>query len=195
MALAFIAAGQASAWSGAAGEGPKEVTVSVAFVVAAALAWRRRAPVGSLIVVLAAPIVQEAVARSSLSLYFLVVLLISVFSAAAHLPSERAWWAGGLALVGVEVVTLLDPTSGSSDKVFTALVLVGAPWLAGRALRHQRGQSSQLSALNVRLQAERDERARCGRRRTRSDRARPARRDCPQRVGDDRAGRRRRAGA
>lgn len=160
LALTFIAAGQATAWTATAGEGPKEVIVPVAFVVAAALAWRRQAPLGSLIVVLGAAIVLETFARSPASIYFLVVLLISVFSTAAHLPSKRAAWAGALALVCVEVVDLLDRTATSSDKVFTALVLVGAPWLAGRALRHQRDRSTELSALSDQLRVERDERAR-----------------------------------
>lgn len=172
LAVAFIAAGQAAAWTETADAGPKSVTVPVALAVAAALAWRRRAPLGALGVTLAVVILQEGFVRTSPSIYFLVILLISVFSAAAHLPARRAVWAGALALACVEMVNLLDRTATAPDKVFTALVLVGAPWLAGRALRHQRGHSTELSVLNDRLRLERDERARAA---VAAERARTAR--------------------
>lgn len=160
LVLAFGVAGQASAWLDGGDAGPKAVTVPVALMVAAALAWRRRAPLTSLGAVLGAVIAQSLVVRQSASIFFLVVLLVSVFSVAANLSAKRAVWAGMLAVASVQIVTLLDRTSTASDKGFTALVLVGLPWLAGRASRRQGERQAELSVLNDRLRVERDERAR-----------------------------------
>lgn len=160
LALGLVVAGQATVWGDSADAGAKAITVPVALVVGAAVGWRRRAPLGSLVVVLAAVLGQQLALRLSPALFFLVVLLISVSTAAARLPARGALWAGGLSLVCAEATVLLDPGATPSDKEFTALVLVGAPWFAGRALHRQRERSTELTAHNDRLRIERDQRAR-----------------------------------
>ncbi len=160
IAVVLVVAGQLTAWLDSADAGPKGVTVPVALIVAAALAWRRRAPLAFLLALLLPLIVQSLVVRTSPPIFFLVALLVGVFSMAAELSSGRAAWGGALAVLCVEAVTLLDRTGTTSDKEFTALALVGLPWLAGRASRRQRDRSSALATHNERLRVERDERAR-----------------------------------
>lgn len=160
LAAVVVVVGQAFAWAAPTIDGPKAVTVPVALVVGVALAWRRHAPLTVLLVTLGAVVAQEAVVRRSPSIVFLAILLIIVSSAAAHLPPRRGLLAGAIALISVEAVDLLDRTASRSDKVFTAVVLVGLPWLAGRLLHDQRARSRELVVQNDHLRVERDERAR-----------------------------------
>jgi signal transduction histidine kinase len=110
------------------GEGPAWLTVPVAVVMTGALAWRTRAPLGSVLVVLAAGQVQSLLAHEPGSLWALAVYLVSGYSVAAGTTEARAA-VGGVAMVGVQ--WWQEWQESGSDYLFVVLVFGGA-WLLGR---------------------------------------------------------------
>jgi signal transduction histidine kinase len=172
IALALAVAGQASIWAGTTDEGPKAITVPIAIVVTLGLAVRRRSPMAVAAVVAVGWLVQAIAARSPSAVWELIVLLLCAYSLAAHQDRRAAALSGAALLVVIWVVALLDPTQEGSGDLFTAPVLVGLPWLAGRAARRYSAQAHELGSLNAELErrrkedllvAARDERARIAR--------------------------------
>jgi signal transduction histidine kinase len=157
LGLALTAVGQASIWSGTTDEGPKGITVPVALLGTLGLAGRRRAPAVVAGATMAAWLVQAVVARSPTSTWELIVLLLYAYSIAAYQDRRAALATGVAVLAAVWVVVLLDPTQEGSGDLFTAPVLVGLPWLAGRTVRRYSAQSSELEALNAELEERRAE--------------------------------------
>jgi signal transduction histidine kinase len=172
LALALTVISQISIWTGTTNEGPKGITVPVALAVTTGLAWRRSAPLATTAVLAGAWLFQAVVARSPSATWELVVLLIYAYSLAAHTEQRQAV-AGGLGLLAAMwVIVLLDPTQEGSGDLFTAPVLVGLPWLAGRVVRRYSAQARELDVLNMELErrrehdlreAQRDERTRIAR--------------------------------
>lgn len=128
----------ASVATGNPDEGPLPVTLPVAVVTAAALAWRSRSPVVSVALVLVADIVQLVLAEPAGSLWSLVVFVIVMYSAAAHYTEGRAAIAG---IVMVAVELLEERVTNGTDYLFVIL-LFGGVWLLGRASRLWRNRVS-----------------------------------------------------
>jgi signal transduction histidine kinase len=157
IALGLTVVSQLSIWLGNTNEGPRAITVPVALVGTIGLVWRRTHPLvvtGSL---LAAWLLQAVAARSPSSTWELVVLLLYAYSVAAYQPRRGALVGGLGMLVCLWVVVLLDPTQEGSGDWFTAPVLVGLPWLAGRLVRRHSAQARELETLNVELERRREE--------------------------------------
>jgi signal transduction histidine kinase len=67
-----------------------------------------------------------------------IFLLLAVYSAAAHTSGRRTLLAGGMT-VGLYITQVaLDDAGITADGVIFFALLFGAPWVAGRAVRHRR---------------------------------------------------------
>ncbi|MBX3193726.1 MAG: sensor histidine kinase [Microbacteriaceae bacterium] len=136
LAAAATIVAVASVLTGNPDEGPTAITLPVALVTTIALIWRTRAPWLTAALVLAAGLVQTVTSRSPGSLWALVVLIIVMYSIAAH---HRE---GVAALIGIAFVAILlieERIDNGPDYLFIA-VLFGGTWLLGRASRLWRGR-------------------------------------------------------
>jgi signal transduction histidine kinase len=125
------------------GEGPAWVTLTVAVVMTGATAWRGRAPFASLVVVLAAGLVQSFVGHEPGALWAFAVYLLVSYSVAAGTTEARAA-VGGAAMVGVQ--WWQEWRESGSDYLFIVLVFGGA-WLLGRFVHQWRARAT-LAELN-----------------------------------------------
>lgn len=117
-------------------EGAFVVTVPVAIASTLALSWRTRAPIVTVVIILAADIAQLVLAQPAGSLWSLVVFVITMYSLAAHYTEGMA------ALIGVLMVATIlveERISEGQDYLFVIL-LMGGVWLLGRASRLWRGR-------------------------------------------------------
>jgi signal transduction histidine kinase len=125
------------------GEGPAWLTLPVAVVMTGATAWRTRAPFASLVVVLAAGLVQSLVGHEPGALWALAVYLLVSYSVAAGTSEARAA-VGGVVMVGVQ--WWQEWQESGSDYLFVVLVFGGA-WLLGRFVHQWRARAT-LAELN-----------------------------------------------
>ncbi len=112
-------------------EGPIVLTLPVAVVMTASLAWRTRSPVVSAAAVSLAGLVQALLSQSPGSLWSLVVLILVMYSVAA------GYQEGTAALIGLAMLAVLlfqERVDNGVDYVFIA-VLFGGTWLLGRSSR------------------------------------------------------------
>jgi signal transduction histidine kinase len=137
----------------------------VAFLLAASLAWRRRAP----LLVLALAIAAAAVSVTEpidAPLALVIAMTIATYSVGANATGRAAVLGGiGVAvLVGVAVAKDLGPDQDINDVAVPVLIL-GTPWLAGLSLRSRREREVALEGLRVEHAnaAVADERARIAR--------------------------------
>ena len=146
LAGALCAIAVASVLTGNPYEGPAYITLPVAIVTTAALAWRVRSPAVSVLLVVAAEIVQTFTSQVPGSLWSLVVSIIVVYSVAAHYPEGRAA-IGGLVMVGSSM--LQERVDNGVDYLFI-VILFGGTWLLGRASRLWRTQGQPRRAAPAR---------------------------------------------
>jgi signal transduction histidine kinase len=137
------------------------VTTVAAVVLGAATALRRSRPL-AVALLLAVVLLGQTLLGGQLThmLSTGIVAAGLVFSTALHLPRRPAR-AGAAAVLAASWVDLLVEQLGEyplvSDLVFTGVVVVGGPFLAGRALRERRETSDRLEALAAQLAAEREQ--------------------------------------
>jgi signal transduction histidine kinase len=127
------------------------------------LALRHAAPLALALLVGALLVVQSALGGQLTHMLSTVIVGMGVmFSTGLHLSRGRAV-AGGLGFLAATWLELVIDTTGEhpllSDLVFTGVVVVGGPWLAGRALRERRERTDELTALTAQLAAEREQTA------------------------------------
>jgi signal transduction histidine kinase len=176
-AAGLFALAQAELWSGASYQGdpvfPGARPVTALLVIpamTAPLALRRRLPLVCFAAVMA------TVAWSSLALggaeatSFFLVALVAVYSAAANGVRPAAVLA--LAAAAVTVHELRDPHVRGVGDVVWAAGFVGLGWLFGLAVRGRHRRIHSLERETVRLEADREERARAA---VAAERARVAR--------------------
>jgi signal transduction histidine kinase len=138
LALAMGIVAIASVLTGNPDEGPIAITLPVALVSAAALAWRRRSPVVAVVALAVSGTFQSVLADGPGSLWSLVVYAIIMYSVAAHYREGMA------AIVGVVLLAALllqERLEDGVDYLFVVL-LFGGLWLLGRASRLWRGRVS-----------------------------------------------------
>jgi signal transduction histidine kinase len=137
-------------------------SVPLALAGTLALSWRRRAPVVVLGAVVGSGFLGSLVVPTSGEdpIAMGIALVVAVYSVGAH--AAGLWAAAGvgaaLALVFVAVAT--DPDEATLGAYFFFLLVVGGPWLAGRAIRHRRLSERALEDRAVAAEREREERAR-----------------------------------
>lgn len=139
------------------------VTAAAAVAIGLAFLVRRLLPL-ALAVTAGAVLVAQSAAGGQLThmLSTAIAGMLVMFSTGLLLPRRPALvGAGGFLLASWSelLLTLPDDFSLLSDLVFTGLVVVGAPWLAGRALRERRIRADELQALAAQLAAEREQTA------------------------------------
>jgi signal transduction histidine kinase len=117
------------------------------------LAWRRRKPLASLVVVMSTvPLMIEALADVKTVNFPQLVLFIAPYSVAAYSARPRALL--GLAYTGIVLVANnLLGTSPASSWVFV-VAACGVPWIVGRILRARRETAAELRHTADMLTAE-----------------------------------------
>ncbi len=168
LALLLTASLEVEIWFGSpAGmhvRGGKPALAVAAALVTAPLAWRRRAPIAVLAVMLAG----FAAAPSLIThgrgtpLSALVALGFAFYSIGAHAEGRRALAGGGLGLVAVAAIDYLGGgvfQSGGGVRPGAWLILALC-WQAGREVRRRRIELHALRARAAALEQEREEKAR-----------------------------------
>jgi signal transduction histidine kinase len=158
LAVALAAFAMVEIWRpdamGVEAGGNKAVLVATMLAATLVLAFRRRAPLLVVAVVVAALSAQAALTVFLEGLAGIAALLVAVYSVAVHAGLSRALT--GLVLAfGCGLVI----AESASDAAFNALLVAGT-WLAGRALRTARVRTRELEVLAAQLEYEREERAR-----------------------------------
>jgi signal transduction histidine kinase len=140
-------------------------SAALAVALGAAAARRSRDPLpllGLILAVSIAALAMPILAEPTNSGVF-VFFLLAVYSAAAHTSGRRTLLAGGMT-VGL-FVTGLDSSGGiNADNVIFLALILGAPWVAGRAVRQRRLNDRELVQEKTRAAAAiMEERARIAR--------------------------------
>ena len=112
----------------------------------AAAAQRSRDPLpllGLILAISVATLAMPTIAQPTSSGVFLF-LLLAVYSAAAHTSGRRTMLAGGMT-VGLFVTDLARDSVGiTAESVIFLTLILGAPWVAGRAVRQRRLNDQEL---------------------------------------------------
>lgn len=144
LSLCLLAVAESQVWIGwhDGGDGipggPRWVEAIVLALPATALAWRRRSPTASAVVVGGAAVLQvAAVARYAPFLPLLLPLLLVNYANAAY-GRARVRITGLVAVAGgvAAVVALIPQARNSSEAVFSAVVVAGS-WLVGDVVRQR----------------------------------------------------------
>jgi signal transduction histidine kinase len=143
---------------------PKPPLALMAVLMTVPLAWRRRAPLGALLVVGVAGAVLGTGWPELNALYTFIAVVIAVFSVGAYAQPRRAMLGCALVLGWFWAGALIDNARypgrrGPSDFVFVTVVFGGA-WLLGRALRGRGLQAAQLQQRAAQLEADQQAQAR-----------------------------------
>jgi signal transduction histidine kinase len=139
---------------------PRGVLALCSLLMTVPLAWRRRAPLAAVTVVMAAGAAQSLLTDAvPAPLSPLVASAIALYSVAAHGELRRALGGGAIALASVWIATSREHGSTVADYLYIALLCAGV-WLGGRALRGWRLRAAALEVRTVVLEREREEKAR-----------------------------------
>ena len=117
----FIATGQI--------DGDRAALVPTALAMTLPLAWRRRWPLATVLVVFGAAALQELLSTPPDGIAGVTALLVASYSVAVYSDRRRA-------IVGLAGALTLSVSSGVGDTAF-AWVLIGGAWGAGRIVRRQ----------------------------------------------------------
>jgi signal transduction histidine kinase len=147
-------------------QGPKALAAIASLVMSAALLWRRRAPLESLLAAGGTFAAWTLIDAPMGSLMPFVIVLVAIFTAAQKEPPRRAVAGGviGLAAIWLEIAVT---DNNFANYAFTGVFIVGA-WLAGRGFSSREAHAGVLEARAERLELEAraavaDERARIAR--------------------------------
>ena len=115
--------------------GPRWAYLTAAFLMTVPLAWRRSAPLASLVMVMTGLAVQELLVNPAPTMdVALIPLLVSAFSVAAHGTPRTAGLGLGVSL-GAGAIWM------GLDDIFFPVVAFGGAWVAGRLVHRLQRQS------------------------------------------------------
>jgi signal transduction histidine kinase len=143
--------------------GPRLVNHGFALLVTLPLAYRRAHPLGAVLVAFGA-IGTQAVLDGDLIenpfTPFFVALVLS-YSLGAHAKTDKRAVIGAAVPILIMWVELavVEKVSQPGDYLFTPLVVVVSPWLAGRAVRNRALKAAALQELAIRLEREQEQRS------------------------------------
>lgn len=163
LAALLAAACQAETWLYDGGpSGKPAITLAAIAVFPWLLAFRRVAPhltVGLAAFVMVTQTMLGGRMTTTLSLAITAILVIG--STGLHLPRLQAacWALAYLAVAWIDVAVATE-SGVISDLIFTAVLVVGLPLVAGATLRAHREQSAELARLNAQLSAQAQQLAR-----------------------------------
>jgi signal transduction histidine kinase len=139
---------------------PRGVLAPCSLLMTVPLAWRRRAPLAAVAVVMAAGAAQALLTDAvPAPLSPLVGTTIALYSVAAHAGLRRALAGGAITLASAWIGISREHGSTVADYVYITLLCAGV-WLGGRALRGWRLRAAALEDRTVVLEREREEKAR-----------------------------------
>jgi signal transduction histidine kinase len=141
--------------------GPLALNMLAVSGVALAAVWRRRSPLGFLVVVAALAAAMNAYLTSldHAPLLAAYCLLVPAYTVAAWLVRRQAVLAVAF-LLGITAISELSASRQPVGNLAGAAFTITAAWAAGRAIRAHRTLTAELERSSTRLAAERDARAR-----------------------------------
>jgi signal transduction histidine kinase len=138
--------------------------VSALAVLGAALSVRSRYPLLPLALLYLGPITESWMGDAGDSEVFGLIVLLSIYTAAAHTSGVRTWIAGAITFVAASVALFTDRDGVYLGGVVFFGMLFGVPWVIGRAIRHRRLRETQLEREKAEAEAAiEEERARIAR--------------------------------
>ena len=159
LACALAAIAEVEAWV-VLDPGARWLMVPAGLLGTLPLAWRRRTPLATMLVVIGSLVL---VTLSGVDLEEpmapFVGVVIAMYSVAAHASRRRGLLGLGFGLLGAATSVTVDKGLSLADYAFAAIVVI-APWLAGQALRGRRLEAAELASRAARLEREREEQAR-----------------------------------
>src|SRR5688572_7119176 len=139
IAAALVVIGQLEVWLAAEVDGPRGLIALGALAVTAPVAWRRRAPLAALAVVVVAGVAASLASTFARdALYPGPALILCVYSVARYEELPKALIGLALAFAAGFAAVAHEPNSGLVDflgSLFFFSLLFGTPWGAGRAIR------------------------------------------------------------
>jgi signal transduction histidine kinase len=152
IAFVMFVLGEWQVAAGADGAGDPVVAGPAVVAYSVALCYRRRYALLTCSAVSVCWMLSALLGSPPSSIWALVLVLLASYSVAAHEVGRRS--SAGLALLVLAgyVSTWLTPGSELGDRLFSAPVIVGAPWAAGWLARRLREQAHQLAVLNAILE-------------------------------------------
>ena len=132
---------------------PLAVNIVIVAGVTVPLAWRRLAPLTSLVIVMSNVLLLTSAAGLHATNFPQLVLFVGPYSVAAHSPRRRAVLGLAYAVLVLVASNLLNPSGGTSW-VFSLAIGTGAPWAVGRMLRARRKTAAKLEHTAALLVAE-----------------------------------------
>jgi len=157
-AVALAGLALVETWATAAYE-PRIPYVLAALAMTLPLAWRRAAPLLTLVVALAVLIAMDAAGNPLDSAYIMAVLILAFYSVGAHLDrvASVTGWLLGVVLIGVLVA--IEDGVGAGDFVFVGTIVTAA-WVLATAVHRRTEQTAELEGRAARFEQEREVRAR-----------------------------------
>lgn len=139
-------------------QGPKPLATVTLLLMSAALLWRRRAPLPSVVAVCAVYEAWVLIDAPAGSLLPFVIVLVAVFTAAQRDAPRRALIGGavGLAAIWLEIAVT---DNDFANYAFTGFFVVAA-WLSGHGFRSREERVGDLEQRAVQLEREQEEQAR-----------------------------------
>jgi signal transduction histidine kinase len=138
----------------------KLVWAAAAAVAATLLAVRVRVPLLLLVAALALTVMSITPLGGEDDLAFALVVVVAVYNAAVYAEQRhRIAAAAAIVAFGLALAISDGEAIGPAGLVFFGLFL-GAPWVAGRAIRLRRAREAQLEERTTLLEREREEKAR-----------------------------------
>jgi signal transduction histidine kinase len=134
----------------------------LALVATGSLIWRRRTPLVVLVVLAGALSLGSLVVPPSGDdpITPAIAVAVALYSIGAHTEGIRAVLGAAAMLVVVLAIVATDPDQATAGSYVFFLLVFGAPWAAGRAIRHRRLSERQLERRAVTAERGREERAR-----------------------------------
>jgi signal transduction histidine kinase len=168
LALVFVVWAQLDLWghtpAGLRVIGGRSVLAVLLVLLTLPLAFRRRAPAGTLLVVTASLVVASAFVRHStgVPVEVFIAVLVAFYSVRAHCDERRAPITGALALATIAIVDLARPGffNGTGSPRPGAWLAFAIAWLVGRDMRRRRERVADLESRAERLEREHEEKAR-----------------------------------
>jgi signal transduction histidine kinase len=158
LASVLTLAGQAEAWTVDADGGSRAVSVLAALVATLALARRSRAPGVVAAVVVGAVAAKDVFGGADELVTLLLAGVVAIFAVGVRSPSPHAEKVL-LVLLGLSCVTAVAEGLSPASLTFSWLA-VGAPWVAGRAVRTSTERADLLEEVTRRRQEEADHQVR-----------------------------------
>jgi signal transduction histidine kinase len=163
LAVALVALAEVETFTNDASPGPRGALAAAGLIAMLSLAWRRRAPLASAAVTLSVIGLMSALWGFD-DAWPGIGFLVALYSVAAHCDRRQALVGLALGLAAGALANLSEDNDSIGEFLgnysFYAIVLVGMPWVGGRALRSRQLRAEALEDRAAALQRESEQRAR-----------------------------------